>query len=66
MIMIHECTMLVVHVSCPTGLMFGAVEVAGSKGAKPPEKAGDVGDRQPPSDRVHRILVSPNKESSVV
>ena len=55
MIIVHACTMIVAYVSCPTRRMFGAIEVGGPGGAKPPGKAGRFGGPPgPPIDRVRQ------------
>ena len=40
---VHARTLAIVHVSCPTGLMFDGIESGGSKGRRPPKG------RQPPN-----------------
>ena len=48
-IIVHALTMIIVHASCPTGLMFGAIQVGGSGGEASRDSRGVEGPRGPPS-----------------
>ena len=41
MIIVIACTMIIVCVSCPTGLLFGVIQIGASRG-KAPGKAGGL------------------------
>ena len=54
MVIVHTCTMIIghaviiVHVSCPMELMFGAIQIGGPGGVKLIGKAGRFGTREAP------------------
>ena len=58
MIIVHACTMITEHVSCPIGLMFDELEGGGSGGRSPPGKQGGLGGRRPPNGRRVKFIVS--------
>ena len=47
-IIVHACTMIVIPVLCPTGLMFGAVEIGESGRRSLPGKQAGLGGRHAP------------------
>ena len=46
MIMVHACTMIIIHVSCPTGFMFREIRDGGGGVRTPPGEHGDLGGPQ--------------------
>lgn len=49
MIIVNACSMIILHVSCRAGLMFGARQVGGAGGEAPGKKEGGLGAAKPPN-----------------
>ena len=55
LIIVHTCSMIEVHVSCPAGFTFHVVQGAGSERPSPPAKQGGLRGRNPPNTVSRRI-----------